>query len=149
MVFAHRPTASTALQASKILYTDATVPDGGLLAGSAVGIRNENDQLVFFEVGSLAVDSPMSFIGFLSEAMEAGAKAKLVTGRGSVVTPKVLNGLPLAPGQQIYLSVVPGFVTQTPPDPDQFPGATLQPIGYAVTATTMIFNTDTQLRFGG
>jgi hypothetical protein len=97
-----------------------------------------------------AIFHALRFTGFAMTTVATDATVALTAGRGSVITPCVENGEPLIPEKQVFLSLTPGYVTQTaPPVGDYINGeaVVLVPLGFAISATQMVLITDA--RFGG
>lgn len=118
---------------------------GGILAGAAVALVND---------GTNPVITPCSgqthgdkFLGFAAVSANAGENIALVTTRGSRVTPIVVGGVPLVPNVRVYLSAVPGQVTQTPPSLNV--AGTFIQVGLAVTETDMVLITDARFSIPG
>lgn len=108
-----------------------------LTRGEAVAIvDNAGDK----EVVLCAADSnAAAFVGFADATVSAGARVPLTTGRGSVVAPTVVGGGGLTEGSKVYLTTTAGAVSHTPP---AGPGATVLPIGTAISTTEIVLTTD-------
>jgi hypothetical protein len=63
-------------------------------------------------------------------------------GRGDRITPQVEGGVPLVAGESVFLALTAGEVTQTPPNTTLNPTAVILRVGYAISTTEMLFNTD-------
>jgi len=149
MPIAHLPasTQSVHLNEVDILLTDVLVPDDGPYSvGLAVAVISTGEGLRFAKCGALTDDYASQFVGFMGQTADPGAQAKVITGRGSKVTPTVEGDVDLVPNTSVYLSETPGEVTQTPPDTT---GAANLRVGEAISTTQMILTTDALYRFGG
>ena len=136
VVIQQRRVSQTAL-----LQPTVIVPNGDpLLRGQAVAIRQVGGHQEYVSCGALLVDHADLFYGFLQDDGVPGAVALVVTGRGSVVFPLVEVGQNLTPECPVFLSVVPGRVTPTPPQNVQ--SAKVLRVGTALTNTSMFLVTD-------
>jgi hypothetical protein len=127
---------------------DVKVPDGGptIPAGSAVAQVWVGGEKVYALCGALPGNSPNGFFGFAASSGLAGLKMAVTTGRGSKVAPLVKDDLPLTPEQDVYLSDVPGRVTQTLLFQE---GITHLRVGRATSPTDMVLVTDSRFGIGG
>lgn len=129
---------------TNILLPDATFPGGyvpGDYLGMAVKVLPVNGALTVLPVGALWVDEPQAFHGFLVSDYN---KPILTTGRGSVVTPRILNGVAFTPNRDVYLSVVPGYVTQETSTRSE---SSAVKVGYALDAARLIMSGDYRTEF--
>lgn len=141
------PVLPAQINSSRTQYPDVSVPPGGFPAGTACGIISVLGQLRLIAVGSL--DNATSFTGFLPSDIAVGNPVVLITGRGSIATPQVEGGVPLVPDQGVWLSLTPGFVTQTPPEPEDTPGLEIVlRVGTALDTTRIFMLTDSYIQYG-
>lgn len=129
---------------TNILLPDATFPQGyepGDYLGMAVKVVPVNGALTVLPVGALWADEPQAFFGFLVGDYN---KPIITTGRGSVVIPRILNGVAFTPNQDVYLSVLPGYVTQE--TSTQSETSALR-VGYALDASRLILSSDYRTEF--
>lgn len=128
-------------------------PPGGLpvppedtlhYSGMAVGALKDpaTGNVNFFPVGAKFEDNPQMFYGFL--VASGGSGIILATGRGSLVQPRVVGGAALVPGGDVYLSLVPGYVTQNYQGED---GSAYLRVGYALDAICIILAPDVRVGF--
>ena len=88
--------------------------------------------------------SPKTFLGFQVNDTSNGARPIVVTMRGTKVSnPSVTGGLDLVPGEDVYLSHVPGQVTQTPREDE---GHYEVKVGFAVAADKLVIANDFRLK---
>lgn len=149
MPIAHLPasTQSVHLNEVDILLTDVLVPDDGpYTVGTAIAVISTGEGLRFAKCGAEPANYPFQFVGFLGQTADPGAQAKVITGRGSKVTPFVEGDVDLVPNTSVYLSVTPGYVTQTAP---AGVGVANLRVGQAISTTMMILTTDALYQFGG
>ena len=140
-------TQSVHLNGVDILLTDVVVPDDGPYSvGWAVAVISTDEGLRFAKCGAEVGDYPFQFVGFLGQTADPGAQAKVITGRGSKVTPTVEGGDDLVPNTSAYLSATPGEVTQTAP---AGVGVANLRVGQAISTTVMLLTTDALYQFGG
>ncbi len=117
--------------------------------GKAVGIVENEDGVEVYRLIGAFQDSgfPGSFLGFQINALIDGVTRPIVkTARGSrIEDPLVTDEAPLIPGQDVFLSVVPGEVTQ---DPQHFDlaGSVMLRVGYAINPTKIALVPDFRLR---
>jgi len=113
--------------------------------GMAVGALMDpaTGQLNLFPVGSRTEDNPQMFYGFLTGM--GGSGIIVATGRGSIVTPLSEDEGPLEPGKDVFLSLVPGYVTQGYEMETE--GSAYLRIGYALDGTRIVIATDTRIQF--
>ena len=129
---------------TNILLPDATFPPGyvpGDYIGMAVKVEPLNGDLTVLPVGALWADEPQAFFGFLVSDYN---KPILTTGRGSIVTPRILNSVPFVPNKDVYLSVVPGYVTQETSTQSE---TSAVKVGYALDTTRLIMSGDYRTEF--
>lgn len=86
---------------------------------------------------------PQAFLGFQTNIIDGGGIRPIVTAsRGSrVMNPVVTEGVELVAGKDVFLSTVPGEITQDPAFYDMR-GSVMLRVGYAVSAVKMILATD-------
>lgn len=125
--------------ATYVVNPNVVVPPGGLTAGIAVALVNEDGTQVYRSCGALPDDYSDCFLGFLSLDVSGGGVAKVAVGRGSLVQPLVEGGVPLIPNQDVYLSPTPGRVTQSNVN---VPTMRRIKLGYAISTTQMVIVTD-------
>lgn len=117
--------------------------------GKAVGIiEDENGVEVYRLVGSFQdTGFPGSFLGFQTNALVEDETRPIVkTARGSrIENPLVTGGVELIPGRDVFLSVVPGEITQ---DPAHFDvnGSVMLRVGYAINPTKIALVPDFRVR---
>lgn len=129
---------------TNILLPDATFPPGytpGDYIGMAVKVEPLNGSLTVLPVGALWVDDPQALFGFLVSDYN---KPIITTGRGSVVTPRILNGVAFTPKQDVYLSVLPGYVTQETSTQSETSAVR---VGYALDAIRLVLSGDYRTEF--
>ena len=145
MPIARRPGYATAL-GSYIAPPEVVVPAGGLSAGIAVAIVDVGGVSEYRPCGALPADWADCLVGFLYMDAEAGGRAKIMVGRGSIVQPLVEGAVSLVPNVDVYLSTVPGRVTQT-----NLNVATMRRIklGHAISTTQMALVTDMRYVMAG
>jgi hypothetical protein len=130
--------------ATNILLPDAVFPSGytpGDYLRMAVKVEPLNGVLTVLPVGALWSDEPQAFHGFLVGDFN---KPIITTGRGSVVTPRILNNVPFVPNRDVYLSVVPGYVTQETSTQSE---TSAVKVGYALDAARIILSGDYRTEF--
>lgn len=131
-------------ESANIIVPDAGFPPGytpGDYIGMAVKIVPVNGDLTVIPVGALWVDEPQALYGFLVSDYN---KPILATGRGSVVTPRILNGASFTPNQDVYLSVLPGYVTQETSTQSETSAVR---VGHALDATRLVISGDYRTEF--
>lgn len=145
MPIARRPGYATAL-GSYVAPPEVVVPVGGLSAGLAVAIVEIAGTPEYRPCGALPADWADCFVGFLYVDAAEGGAAKVTVGRGSIVQPLVEGDVPLVPNTDVYLSSVPGRVTQT-----NLNVATMRRIrlGHAISTTEMTLVTDMRYVMAG
>tara|TARA_X000000950_G_scaffold288778_1_gene407325 strand:- start:902 stop:1402 length:501 start_codon:yes stop_codon:yes gene_type:complete len=112
--------------------------------GKAVGVIEEDGKETFKLVGAWRdTGNPHNFLGFQTNSLDNGTVRPIViTARGSVVkNPVVTGGVPLEPGEDVFLSIFVGEVTQNPAYFD-LDGAVYYRIGYAVSANKLAISPD-------
>lgn len=127
-----------------ILVADAGYPVGyvhGEYVGMAVKVIPVNGALTVLPVGALWADEPQAFYGFL---VNDANKPVLAVGRGSIVVPRILNAVPLVPNQDVYLSEVPGYVTQVTSTTAE---SSAVRAGYALDTTRLVISGDYRTDF--
>jgi len=130
--------------ATNILMLDAVFPSGyvpGDYLRMAVKVLPVNGDLTVLPVGALWADEPQAWHGFL---VGDANKPILTTGRGSVVTPRILNVVAFTPNRDVYLSTTPGYVTQ---DTSTLSGSSAVRVGYALDAARLILSGDYRTEF--
>lgn len=120
-----------------LMFPNATA-SGAVRAGAAVAIVDIAGSPRIVECS--ASSNGESFQGFAVAAVADGDPVSILTVRGSQIAPVVSGGGPLTPGSLVFLSSSVGEVSQTSPAS----GLVLR-VGQAVTATTMILNTDSRV----
>jgi len=120
----------------------AVAAAGGVLAGAAVALAHDGTNPVITLCSGQSHGD--KFFGFAVADADAGATVTVKTTRGSRVTPITVGGVALVPNARVYLSAIPGQVTQTPPALNV--AGTFIQVGLAVTETDMVLITDA--RFG-
>lgn len=136
---------STATSTNVVVENAVYTPDPGTPGTVGVAVRAERNldgSTTFYAVGSALTDKPQSFYGFLTRG--GGTGVIIATGRGSLVNPIVEGDIPLVPDVDVYLSAVPGRVTQNPITND---GHAQLRVGVALSATQMIIATDSRINF--
>jgi hypothetical protein len=112
MPIARPPVSAVNVDSTRILYQYVVVPAGHtFLAGSAVAILPSVGSNHYFTLCG-AQNHTSLFVGFLIADVHEGETAIVVAGRGSKVTPIVEGGIPLIPGEDVYLAMTAGMVTQ-------------------------------------
>lgn len=116
--------------------------------GKAVGLLEVDGVEVYKLVGAFQdTGSPHNFLGFQINVLENGTVRPVVsTARGTMIAdPIVSGGEALEPGEGVFLSVVPGEVTQ---NPDYFDvvGAVYYRVGFAVSSNKLALAPDHILR---
>lgn len=111
---------------------------GGIRPSVAVALVRVEDVPCFCECG--ATTHASNFYGFSRIGTSPGNPVFVVTMRGSEVTPIMEGGLPMVPGEPLYLSETPGELTHTPPSV----GMVIR-VGNAFSDTKMTINTDTRV----
>ena len=116
------------------------VPAGvdGIRPCAAVALIGVEGMPCFCECG--ATTHASNFHGFSRIEVPHGNPVFVVTMRGSEVTPIMEGGLPMVPGEPLYLSETPGELTHTPPSV----GMVIR-VGNAFSDTKMTINTDTRV----
>lgn len=129
---------------------------GGLLAGEAVAIIPNPApsigaaDLYFTRCGSTPTGLPTNFAGFCSIDAAPGTSPRIITGRGSKVTPVIEGGGMLTAGSDVFLAQTQGRVTLTPPEPGMLPIYLVSlRVGFAVSDTEMILTTDAHFHYPG
>ena len=139
MPIARPPLASISVDATRILYQNVTVPIGfTFLAGAAVAIVPDSGHQHYALCGAQAHTS--LFVGFLTRDVAGGNNAIVYVGRGSKIIPLVEGDAPLIPGNDVYLSLTAGRVTQ-----DNIPVDvhTIEfRVGSAVSATEIVLSNE-------
>lgn len=114
-------------------------PPVPIVAGHAVALVDVGGIPTFFLCSANPVDRPDLFIGFiLSPSIVPGA-TKVVSGRGSTLSPVVEGGGPLTVNSDVFLALTPGEVTQTPPSG---PSHVILRVGFASGASAITLSTD-------
>lgn len=146
MPIARRPGSATMAQGSFVAPAQVVVPLAGLSVGVAVAILEVDGTPVYRLCGALEADFADSFVGFVYANVASGNVAKVLVGRGSIVSPLVEGGGPLTPNRDVYLAVTPGRVTQT-----NLLTATMRRlrVGHAFSATQMTLVTDFRYIYAG
>lgn len=108
-------------------------------------VENEQGEEEFRLCSShIETGSPKTFLGFQINDSSGGARPIVVTMRGTKVTnPSVTGGVDLVPGQDVFLSYVPGQVTQNPKREE---GHYELKVGFATASNKMVLNTDQRLK---
>ena len=129
---------------------------GGLLAGEAVAIIQNpapsvgSPDLYFTRCGILPTGLPTNWAGFCAMDAAPGTSPRLITGRGSKVTPVVTGGIPLGAGSDVFLSAVEGQVSPNPPEPGMSPFDLVSlRVGFAISDTEIILTTDAHFHYPG
>lgn len=130
---------------------------GGLTAGEAVAIIPNpmpasigSPDLYFTRCASIPTGLPTNFAGFVATSASPGDSPRIITGRGSKITPVTLGGAPLVAGSDVFLSMTPGQVTLIPPEPGALPIYLVSlRVGFAISDTEMILTTDAQFHYPG
>lgn len=112
-------------------------------AGQAVAAIMVDDVLTCVPCG--ASDYAQNFVGFLASVPDVGSSPSLKAGRGALITPVVEDGEDLVADEPVFLSMTAGEVTQTVPLTS---GTVIVRVGFAVSATEMILNTDFRMDNG-
>ena len=133
------------LNQAEINYTNV-ISAAGVGAGVAVAIVQVVSQLEYIPCDASPTGYSEAFAGFTAQVIIPGGHGQLIVGRGSLVTPVVEGGAPLIPGQEVFLSLTPGEVTQTPVSG---PGEINLRLGAAVSTTQLLLTTDAYYKFGG
>ena len=117
--------------------------------GKAVGIVENDEAIEVFRLIGAFQDSgyPGSFLGFQTNALIGDETRPIVkTARGSrIEDPLVTDGVALIPGDDVFLSVVPGEVTQNP-DHYDVGGSVLLRVGYAMSTNKIALVPDFRVR---
>lgn len=108
-----------------------------LRAGAAVGIADVAGVVGVYEVSSTY--NAGAFCGFTTQAYLSGEEVRVISVRGSTVTPISQGGADFNHGARIFLSPVLGEVTQTAPISS---GNVLLQVGVASSKTQLILLTD-------
>lgn len=127
-----------------LFYRNTLVPIGETwAAGRAVAVVNLAPEVYEFRsCGALAVNHTMQFVGFTKAPATGGEAVIILVGRGDRIIPQVEGAVPLVSGESVFLALTPGMVTQTPPNVTLNPSATILRVGFAISTTEMLFNTD-------
>tara|TARA_B100000963_G_scaffold360057_1_gene389556 strand:+ start:3615 stop:4118 length:504 start_codon:yes stop_codon:yes gene_type:complete len=83
-------------------------------------------------------DKVETFLGFQINDISNGARPLVATGRGSIITPIVQDGVPLIPNSSVFLSPVSGQVTQNSTTLLASESGSALLIGFAISTTQMI-----------
>lgn len=117
--------------------------------GRAVGIvENDEGEEVYRLIGAFQdTGFPASFLGFQTNVLKNNTTHPVVlTARGSrIENPAVTDGVALVAGEDVFLSVVPGEVTQDPKHFD-LSGSVLLRVGYAINGTKLALVPDFRVR---
>lgn len=108
-----------------------------LRSGAAVGIADVAGVVGVYEVSSTY--NAGAFCGFVNQDYLAGEEVRVVSVRGSTVTPISQGAVEFNHGARIFLSPVLGEVTQTAPISS---GNVLLQVGVASSKTQLILLTD-------
>lgn len=147
MPIAQSPQIPPPVNTSNILLPDVLVPAGTPIpAWTAVAVINTVDGKRFVPCGALPADYPESFFGFLPVEGTPGQAASTVVGRGSLIVPLVEGGGALTPNQDVYLSITPGQVSQSPVTDHDAANVRL---GRAVSTTEFVLTMDVRFLIGG
>lgn len=137
---------STPTSTNVVVDNSTYVPPPGVdpnPAGVAVrAVKNPDGSTTFHPVGALAVDKPQSFYGFLTGG--GGTGLIVAAGRGSTIEPVVEGGVPLVPDEDVYLSTIPGQVTQVSSTTEDH--AQLR-VGVALDATRILIAPDFRINY--
>ena len=120
-----------------LMFPNATA-SGAVRAGAAVAVVDIAGSPRIVECS--ASSNANAFQGFAVAAVADGDPVSILTVRGSQVTPVIAGGGAFTPGSSVYLSSSAGEVSHTSPAS----GLVIR-VGEAVTATTMILNTDSRV----
>jgi hypothetical protein len=115
-----------------------TTASGAIRAGAAVALVDLAGAARLVECS--AASSAGSFQGFAATTVADGDPVGVVTLRGSLVTPILLGGGVLTPGQSLFLSGTDGEISHTTPAS----GYVLR-VGEAYSTTQMFLNTDVRV----
>ena len=116
--------------------------------GRAVGIIEEDGVETYRLVGAFQdTGFPSSFLGFQTNVLQNDETFPIVmTSRGSrIEAPIVTDGAALVAGKDVFLSIVPGEITQDPKHFD-LKGSVLLRVGYAISATKIALVPDFRVR---
>ena len=117
--------------------------------GKAVGIVENDEGVEVYRLVGAFQDTgyPGSFLGFQTNTLVGDNTRPVVkTARGTrIQDPVVTGGVALIPGKDVFLSVVPGEVTQEPAHFD-VSGSVLLRVGYAINATKIALVPDFRVR---
>lgn len=138
MSFARKPVSRTDMFISCIVIG----PDGPFPIGSAVAVVYRDGNRVYQLAGAYTADGADSFFGFLSGTFSPGSPASVTTVRGAIVVPQVEDDVPLIPDQPVYLSLIPGKVTQSVP---LAPSSQIVRVGSAISTTQIVLLTDSRI----
>ena len=147
MPIARPPTsaAQEAINVALIRYPSVVAGVGGIQVGQAVAILMIGSQLQAVPCGSLPGGGAEQFAGFAAATTAPGSSVELIVGRGSLLTPIVEGAVPLVSGQEVYLAVTPGQVTQTSVIGV---GRINLRLGYAASTTELVLTTDAYYQWG-
>jgi len=128
--------------------TDDTEVEVAIVFGPGFAVclveNDQGDEEFRLCSSNIATGSPKTFLGFQINDTSGGAQPIVVTMRGTKVSnPSVTGGLDLVPGEDVYLSHVPGEVTQ---DPTTNTGHYELKVGFATASNKMVLNTDQRLK---
>jgi len=136
---------------------EVDISTGGLQAGESVAIIPNpspvsigSPDLVFVRCGALPTGRPTNWAGFCATDAAVGVSPRIITGRGSKVTPIVTGAIPLGAGSDVFLSSVEGEVSPIPPEAGVSPLDLVSlRVGFAVSDTEIILTTDAHFHYPG
>lgn len=105
--------------------------------GSAIGVVEGGGIVAVYEVSSSS--NAGNFCGFAREAYAIGELVRVISVRGSTLTPIIKSGGTLTKGDRVFLSDTIGEVSKTPPN---FSGNVILQVGVASSETELILLTD-------
>ncbi len=114
-------------------------PPVPIVAGHVIAIVDVAGAPIYKLVSALAADHPELYYGVVVTASPIIGTSFIATGRGSRVTPLVELAVPLVVDGEVFLSSTPGEVTQIVPSAS---GSAIVRVGFAITATDIVLNTD-------
>ena len=115
--------------------------------GHAVCLVEAPDGVQEYQLASSYQTTVDGFLGFQINDISTGSNTPLVaTGRGSIITPLVQDGVALTPNMSVYLSIVSGMVSQDVPSLIANESTAYFRVGFAINDTQIVLAPETYMR---